>query len=464
MTAVVDGVLVLLLLAVLWGYDPRLATVTTIFVAFLVAAVMGQHRAARTWSNEAMERVARLSSHLIEDVSGVETIKAFGAESERSEECESRLVGFVQSIFGMEMLGLRMSAAASFVTAIAGLAILWYGGHRVIAGEMTIGQLLFFYSMLATLLAPLERLTAVNLKIQEALVASDRLSQIMDLAPEVTATTPKFALTGVHKAIELSQVGFRYGTRERVLAELDLRIPAGRSVAIVGESGSGKSTILKLLMGFYLPTEGRISVDGVDLRDVDLESLRSRIGLVAQDPFIFTGTICENIAIGRPSATLADVAAAARTARLDEFITALPDRYETIIGERGVNLSGGQRQRLAIARALLRRPDILIFDEATSHLDTATERAIQESLRTSLVGRTVVLVAHRLSTIREADLIYVLHQGRVVESGTHRQLMARVGRYGALWKSQTDEVAGARPTATATAHPWNDHREEVSCA
>src|SRR5205085_3837984 len=186
------------------------------------------------------------------------------------------------------------------------------------------------------------------------------------------------------------------------------------------------------------PTAGRLTADGVDLRDFDLASWRGRIGLVSQDAFVFNGTLRENIAIGCPAATAAEVMAAARAAGLEEFIASLPDRYETVVGERGANLSGGQRQRLAIARALLRRPDVLIFDEATSHLDTATERAIQENLRTVLADKTVVLVAHRLSTIRSADRIYVLHQGRVVESGSHRQLLGRNGRYATLWQAQAD--------------------------
>ena len=198
-------------------------------------------------------------------------------------------------------------------------------------------------------------------------------------------------------------------------------------MAIVGESGSGKSTLLKLLMRFHEPTAGRITIDGVDLRAVALKSLRSRIGYISQDPFIFNGTIAENIALGRPGATREEVREAARIAGLGEFIAGLPEGYETIASERASNLSGGQRQRLAIARALLRRPDVLLFDEATSHLDTATERAIQENLRVALAGKTVVLVAHRLSTIKDADLIYVLNRGRVVEQGTHRQLMAREG-------------------------------------
>jgi ATP-binding cassette subfamily B protein len=233
-----------------------------------------------------------------------------------------------------------------------------------------------------------------------------------------------------------------------VLDKVNVQIPAGQPVAILGESGSGKSTLLKLLMGFYGPTEGRIRVDDVDLRDLELSSLRSRLALVAQEPFIFTGTLRENIALGRPAATLAEVMEAARAAGLEEFIAGLPERYETVIGERGANLSGGQRQRLAIARALLRRPDILIFDEATSHLDTATERAIQENLKTALAGKTVVLVAHRLSTVKDADRIYVLHQGRIVQAGTHQELLGQEGWYRSLWRFQTgDHADGAAPSA-----------------
>jgi ABC-type multidrug transport system fused ATPase/permease subunit len=209
-------------------------------------------------------------------------------------------------------------------------------------------------------------------------------------------------------------------------------------VAIVGESGSGKSTLLKLLMRYYDPTKGRITIDGVDMRDFQLGSLRSGIGLVSQDPFIFNTTVHENICLGSPEATAEDVIEAARAAGLEDFINDLPERYETIIGERGANLSGGQRQRLAIARALVRKPQILIFDEATSHLDTETEKAIQATLQTALAGKTVILVAHRLSTVKDADLIYVLHKGHVVEQGSHRELLDLKGRYWRLCQAQID--------------------------
>ena len=446
LTAVVDGTLVVLMLAVLWYYDLRLALVATAFVPVLAASVMAHHPAARRLSREAMESAAKLSAHLIEDVSGVETIKAFGAERARAEEGEARLVGLVQGVFSFQKLGISMDTLGTLVTTLAGIVILWYGGHRVIAGALTIGQLMFFYTLLGYLLGPLERLASVNLKIQDALIAADRLYQVIDIEVEALGEGKQARFERVRRSIRLRKVSFKYGCRAKVLEEVSLRIPAGKIVAVVGESGSGKSTLLKLLTGFYHPTEGRVLIDRVDLRDYDLASLRARIGVVAQAPFIFNGTVRENIALGRPEATPEEVFKAARAAGLGEFIAGLPERYETTIGERGANLSGGQRQRLAIARALMKKPEILIFDEATSHLDTTTERAIQKNLRTAFAGKTVILVAHRLSTVKDADLIYVLHRGRVVERGTHHQLMLREGRYWALWRSQTDEAEPPVPS------------------
>jgi ATP-binding cassette subfamily B protein len=438
LTALVDGTLVVFMVLLLWLYDVQLAVVATAFVPLLAVSVMAHHPAARRLSVEAMESAAQLSAHLVEDVSSVETVKAFGIERDRAEEGETRLIGLVQGLFSIQKLGISVSTLGTLVTALAGIVILWDGGHRVMEGALTIGQLMFFYTLLGYLLGPLERLAAVNLKIQDALVAVDRLYQVLDIEMEQPAGEKKARFAGVHRSIELHEVTFNYGSRANVLDRINLRIPAGKTVAVVGESGSGKSTLLKLLMGFCRPTEGRVLIDGTDLHDFDLASLRGGIGLVSQEPFIFNGTLHDNIALGRSGATVKEVMDAARAAGLDSFIAGLPERYRTVIGERGANLSGGQRQRLAIARALLRRPEILIFDEATSHLDTATERAIQENLKTAFAGKTVVLVAHRLSTIQEADLIVVLNQGHVVEQGTHRHLLARGGWYADLWRSQTE--------------------------
>jgi ATP-binding cassette subfamily B protein len=413
-----------------------------------------------------VEHGAQLAAHLVENIAGVETVKAFGVERDRAEEGEGWLVRYIQSLFSLQKLGLGMDALGLFVTGLAGVVILWYGGHRVLSGALTIGQLMFFYSLLGCLLEPLQRLTSVNVKIQDALVAVERLYEILDLELEQQGEKNKATFAGVGQAIELREVSFCYGRGANVLEKVSLRIPAGKTVAVVGESGSGKSTLLKLLLGFHAPTEGRILVDGVDLCDFTLASLRGRMGFVSQDPFLFNATIRDNIALGRPGTSLEEVMQAARGAGLDEFISGLPGRYETIIGERGANLSGGQQQRLAIARALLHRPDILIFDEATSHLDTATERAIQNNLKTALAGKTVVLVAHRLSTIKEANYLYVLRQGRIVEEGTHQQLLAAGGWYAGLWRAQTDDAGPPCPRQMAPENSTNGqaHRERVSHA
>jgi ATP-binding cassette subfamily B protein len=445
LTAVVDGTLVVGMLVVLFFYDWPLALVATAFVPLLLASTLVHHPAAKRLSRQAMENSALHSAHLVEDVSGVETVKAFGCERGRAEEGEARLVEVVQDVFSLQKLGISMSALGMLVTALAGIVVLWYGGHRVLEGALTIGQLMFFYSLLGNLLAPLERLASVDLKIQDALVAVDRLYQILDIEVEALNASKKMIFSGVRNGVELHKVGFRYGCRSNVLDDVTLRIPAGQTVAILGESGSGKSTLLKLLMGFYEPGAGRLLIDRTDLREFDLESYRRRVGLVSQDAFVFNGSLRDNIAVGRPEAAPEEIVEAARAAGLEEFVAGLPQRYETIIGERGANLSGGQRQRLAIARALLRKPDILIFDEATSHLDTATEQAVQHNLKTVLAGRTVVVVAHRLSTIKDANLIYVLHKGRIVEEGTHGQLLAREGYYWDLWRAQV----GERPSASS---------------
>lgn len=448
LTAVVDGVVVIAMMAILFVYDIPLALLATGFTPLLVLAVLIHHPAARSWSRDAMEQGAKYSAHLVEDISGVETIKAFGRERDRSEAGEAQLVATVQSEFSLQMLGLSMSTTGAMVTGVAGIAVLWFGGHRVMEGALTIGQLMFFYTMLGYLLEPLSRLASLNLSLQDALVAVDRLYQIMDLELE-SQDGAKARFAGVKDSIELQAVDFQYGPRRKVLEQVGLTIAAGKTTAIVGESGSGKSTLLKLLQNFYQPTSGQILVDGADLQDLSLASLRRSIGVVAQEPHIFNGTIQENIAFGRPGASLEDVVRATRAAGLDEFVNQLPDRYATQIGERGANLSGGQRQRLAIARALLLEPDVLIFDEATSHLDTATEQAIQGNLREALQGKTVVVVAHRLSTICAADQICVLDAGQIVEQGTHDELLSQDGRYAQLWRAQT--AKSLPPTVAAPA-------------
>jgi ATP-binding cassette subfamily B protein len=442
LTVILDATLVVIASAVMFWYDWQLALLAVAFVPALVIPVLAHHPAAKRISRRTMERGAALNAHMVEDVGAVETIKAFGCEDRRQEKNDDRLVELIQSGFSQQMLGLSMSTFGGLITGAAGLAILWFGGHRVIDGVLTIGQLMFFNSVLGMLLGPVERLASVNLQIQDAIVAIDRFYEILDLETEQLAGDHQAEFEGVRQELRLENVSFQYGCRAPVLKGVSLTIGAGETVAFVGESGSGKTTLLKLLMGFYEPTDGRISVDGMDLRDFTLNSLRSKVAIVSQAPHIFSGTIRENIAFGCPGASLEQVVTATRAAGLESFVDALPERYETLIGERGANLSGGQKQRLAIARALICDPEVLIFDEATSHLDTATERAIQQSMRDVFKDKTVILVAHRLSTIRDADCIYVLEDGVIVEHGTSEGLMTLGGRYAALCGAQSSPIPG----------------------
>lgn len=441
LTAVVDGLMVVVVLFVLWAYDMQLAAVATAFAPIMVAIVLLHHSEAHRRSERAMQSTAALTAHLAEDVAGIGTIKAFNAQKSRQHEGESRLVDLAQSSFAMQMLNINVMSSNAFASGLATIAVLWFGGHRVIAGALSVGELMFFYTLLGFMLEPISRLATVNLQLQDALVAIDRLYEIMDL--ETEPCDPKLAqFDGLQHRLELRNVSFRYGCRRAVLKNIDLQVPAGSTVAIVGGSGCGKSTLLKLLMRFYEPNEGNIFIDGVELRDHELKSVRDRVALVDQDAFMFDGTVRDNIALGCPHASMKDIIEAARLAGLEDVISGLPQRYDTPIGERGANLSSGQRQRLAIARALIGQPDILLFDEATSHLDTLVEQQIQHNLRAFLDRRTVVIVAHRLSTIRNADLICVMDQGQIVERGKHEKLLKQDGLYARFWQQQTSPRIG----------------------
>jgi len=444
LTALVDGLMVMITLLVLWAYDAQLAAVATLFAPAMLGIVLLHHSEAHRRSLRAMEASAALTAHLAEDVTGIGAIKAFNAQGMRQQQGETRLLNVAKSSFAVQSLNISVTSWSAFAAGVAVIVVLWFGGHRVISGALSVGELLFFYTLLGYMLDPISRLATVSLQLQDALVAIDRLYEIMDLSTEPNDPTLG-QFTGIAGALELRDVSFQYGCRSEVLTGISLCIPAGSTVAIVGESGCGKSTLLKLLMRFYEPTAGSILADGVELRHYDLESFRACIGFVDQEACIFDGTIRENIMFSRSQASMNEVIEAARLAGLEQVIAHLPDRYETPIGERGSNLSGGQRQRLAIARALLGHPGILFFDEATSHLDTNAEQEIQENLRNMLKERTVVIVAHRLSAIRDADLIYVMDRGQIVEQGTHEQLLEKGGRYARCWLQQSPQPIA--PTA-----------------
>ncbi|WP_207483872.1 ABCB family ABC transporter ATP-binding protein/permease [Arenibaculum pallidiluteum] len=438
---------ILLVCGILWGlFDVWFALATFVTVVAYIAYTLAITEWRLKFRREMNEQDNRANTKAIDSLLNFETVKYFGNEEHEARRYDSALQSYetaaVKSQVSLSLLNIGQAAIIA-----AGLtAVMWMAARGIANGTMTVGDFVLVNTYLLQLYQPLNFFGFVYREIKQALIDMEKMFELMGVDREVADRPGAADLATAGGTVAFEDVAFGYDPRRPILKGVSFTVPAGRTVAIVGPSGAGKSTVSRLLFRFYDVSGGRILIDGQDIRDVTQKSLRGAIGIVPQDTVLFNDTIYYNIAYGRPSASPAEVEQAARLAHIHDFVMALPDGYQTTVGERGLKLSGGEKQRVAIARAILKAPAILLFDEATSALDTRTEREIQSSLREVSRGRTTLVIAHRLSTVIDADEILVLEQGRVAERGSHGELLAMGGRYAAMWHQQQQAAeAGEAP-------------------
>jgi ABC-type multidrug transport system fused ATPase/permease subunit len=441
-TSLVQNSLTLVGTAILlFVLDWRLALATlTVIPAMSIATAIFRKRSARAY-RDVRERLGLLTATLAEDIGGMRVVQAFTRERRNIRNFRDVAERYRESNQQTVVLNGLYFPFVDLLSSVALAVVLGYGGHLYFNGQVTIGTLFAFLLYVQNFFDPIQQLSQLYNTFLSATAALDKITDVLDEEPEVVDQPNARPLPTVQGHVQFEAVRFGYGRGPEVLHGLDLDVPAGTTVALVGHTGAGKSTIAKLLARFYDPIAGRIRIDGIDLRDVTQESLRRQLGIVPQEGFLFAGTVTENIAFARPDATAEEVVRAAQTVGAHEFILRLEDGYETQLQERGTRLSLGQRQLIALARALLADPHILIHDEATSSVDIGTERKIERALRLLLAGRTAFIIAHRLSTIRDADLIVVLEHGQIVEQGSHEELLARRGLYTSLYGDWATDVA-----------------------
>jgi ABC-type multidrug transport system fused ATPase/permease subunit len=419
-------------------------TMTLIAFAVLLVFGVGLNKAFATIRPIFRARpkiTAEVTGRLTESLGGVRVVKGYHAEAREekifSGGVQRLLDNVLKTLTATSFMSLSASALMGFVSAL----IMFMGAHRILAGTMTLGTFLTYTIFLGLLVAPVFQIVAIGTQITEAITGLERTREILDEKIEDEAPGRVVKMGRVTGQVVMEDVSFAYDTRKEVLHDINFQAEPGTVTALVGPSGAGKSTIIGLIAAFYVPASGRVLVDGIDLSTVKLESYRTQLGVVLQETFLFDGSIRENVAFARPDASEAEIVAACRIARVDEFTEGFENGYDTIVGERGVKLSGGQKQRVSIARAILADPRILILDEATSSLDSESEALIQEGLRYLMRGRTTFVIAHRLSTIRRADQILVVEAGRIIERGTHASLYAMGGRYYDLYTKQHEVEA-----------------------
>lgn len=436
---IVEGTsfLVLLIIAFIRRWDLALIAITVLPFSFFVINKFGEKM--KKISQQTQEQISGLIIRLTESISGIKMIKGFRREKLHEDKFnEENKKNYRVALKGARTIEYS-SLIHEIITGIGSTSILFYGFYLVFHNKITMGDLLSFFAAIGMMYTPIRRLGSANNNLQQARAASERIFYLLDQQPEVDGTKN---LTEIKNEIVFDNVRFIYpGTRKKVLDDINFRVKKGELVAIVGKSGAGKTTLVDMLPGFYKPVSGSIFIDGIDVNDITLESLRKNIGIVSQDIILFNETVMDNIALGKLDATEEEIKEAAKAAYAHDFIKEMLHGYNTIIGERGIRLSGGQKQRISIARALLKNPPILILDEATSSLDTASEIIVQKALDNLMTNRTTFVIAHRLSTVRKADKILVLDKGKIIETGTHEELLSKEGMYKFLYKSQFEKDA-----------------------
>ncbi len=444
----VEGTVLLLGTAVtLAMMNPRLALLALGAMPLILYRAYDFGRRYRPLSLAIQNQVAVLTTRLEQNLRGARVVKAFAqeeAEIARFEQENDRWFGLSTRALQLQVTNMPL---IDLIANLSLVAIIWYGGTLVLQGRLTFGELVAFNAYLAQLVQPVRRIGQITPAVAQAIAAGERIFEILDAQSEVTESPAAVPLPPVSGHVRFEHVSFAYFGRHRILNDISFEAQPGQVIALLGATGSGKSTIINLIPRFYDPTAGRILVDGYDLRDVTLASLRDQIGIVLQETTLFAATLRENIAFGRPDATEAEIVEAAQAAQAHDFIMATPDGYDTYVGERGVTLSGGQKQRIAIARALLKDPRLLILDDAMASVDTETERLIQLALERLMQGRTSFVIAQRLSTVRLADLILVLEKGRLAARGTHAELLRTSGLYAEIYQRQLrPQEQGSRET------------------